>query len=109
MLFSSGDYGVGDGSSDPENQACQTNNGRNETRFMPTFPARYSHDNLLCLLKLSHSCCFVAVPSEFDGTLQFSSAHVFHSSTSVGGTTNIPEQGIYFSGGGFSGYVGADS
>jgi len=45
MLFSSGDLGVGDGSSDPEDQVCQTNNGRNETRFMPSFPARYSHDN----------------------------------------------------------------
>jgi len=53
--------------------------------------------------------CFAAVPSEFDSTLQFSSVHTFHSSTSVGGTTNIPEEGVYFSGGGFSDYVGADS
>jgi len=49
MLFSSGDYGVGDGSSDLKHRICQTNDGRNKTRFMPTFPARYGHDNLLQL------------------------------------------------------------
>ena len=31
MLFSSGDTGVG--------SACQTNDGKNTTRFLPTFPA----------------------------------------------------------------------
>ncbi|KAI0797010.1 tripeptidyl peptidase A [Abortiporus biennis] len=39
LLFSSGDFGVGDGNPDPETQVCQTNDGRNVTRFIPTFPA----------------------------------------------------------------------
>lgn len=41
VMFSSGDYGVGDGNPDPATQICLTNDGRNITRFMPTFPARY--------------------------------------------------------------------
>lgn len=39
VIFSSGDYGVGDGNSDPETQECITNDGRNVTRFIPVFPA----------------------------------------------------------------------
>ncbi|KAF5321996.1 hypothetical protein D9619_000563 [Psilocybe cf. subviscida] len=39
VIFSSGDYGVGDGNSDPETQECMTNDGRNVTRFIPVFPA----------------------------------------------------------------------
>ena len=39
LLFASGDYGVGDGSADPEYNRCITNDGRNATRFMPSFPA----------------------------------------------------------------------
>ena len=39
VMFSSGDYGVGDGDSDPATQECFTNDGRNITRFIPTFPA----------------------------------------------------------------------
>ncbi|KAF5363394.1 hypothetical protein D9756_000249 [Leucocoprinus leucothites] len=39
MLFSSGDFGVGDGNEDPASNTCLTNDGHNNTRFMPTFPA----------------------------------------------------------------------
>ncbi|KAF5333534.1 hypothetical protein D9611_002701 [Ephemerocybe angulata] len=68
ILFSSGDGGVGDGWDDPTQTKCKTNDGRNVTRFMPTFPA---------------TCPYV---------------------TAVGGTTDIPEISVYFSGGGFSDY-----
>jgi len=39
LTFSSGDGGVGDGDSNPATQECFTNNGLNETRFIPDFPA----------------------------------------------------------------------
>ncbi|PCH42074.1 tripeptidyl peptidase A [Wolfiporia cocos MD-104 SS10] len=39
LIFSSGDYGVGDGDPNPATQQCYTNNGLNETRFIPEFPA----------------------------------------------------------------------
>jgi len=39
LTFSSGDGGVGDGEPDPELQTCFTNDGKNTTRFQPTFPA----------------------------------------------------------------------
>ncbi|KAF9450674.1 subtilisin-like protein [Macrolepiota fuliginosa MF-IS2] len=68
VLFSSGDGGVGDGNPNPETQTCLTNDGRNVTRFMPTFPA---------------TCPY---------------------STAVGGTNNVPEIAVFFSGGGFSDY-----
>jgi tripeptidyl-peptidase-1 len=42
ILFSSGDGGVGDGNADPATQECQTNDGRNITRFIPAFPAAYA-------------------------------------------------------------------
>lgn len=39
LLFSSGDYGVGDGDSDPATQVCLTNDGKNQTKFIPVFPS----------------------------------------------------------------------
>ncbi|RDB20083.1 Tripeptidyl-peptidase sed3 [Hypsizygus marmoreus] len=39
LLFSSGDWGVGDNNEDPATQECFTNDGRNITRFIPLFPA----------------------------------------------------------------------
>ncbi|KAJ4479182.1 tripeptidyl peptidase A [Lentinula aciculospora] len=66
LTFSSGDGGVGDGNPDPGYQTCITNDGKNETRFLPVFPS---------------SCPYV---------------------TSVGGTRGIPEEAVFFSGGGFS-------
>ncbi|KAG2041998.1 peptidase S8/S53 domain-containing protein [Suillus americanus] len=39
VLFSSGDYGVGDGNPDPATQVCYSNDGLNVTKFLPTFPA----------------------------------------------------------------------
>lgn len=39
LLFSSGDYGVGDGNPDPAKQECFTNDGHNKTRFIPVFPS----------------------------------------------------------------------
>ena len=39
VLFSSGDFGVGDGNPDPKTQQCLTNDGHDTTRFIPTFPA----------------------------------------------------------------------
>ncbi|KAF9266300.1 tripeptidyl peptidase A [Marasmius fiardii PR-910] len=68
LFFSSGDGGVGDGEADPALQQCFTNDGKNTTKFMPSFPA---------------SCPFV---------------------TAVGGTVNVPEIAVDFSGGGFSDY-----
>ncbi|KAH9023374.1 tripeptidyl peptidase A [Lactarius pseudohatsudake] len=39
LLFSSGDGGVGDGDPDPATQTCFTNDGTNQTKFIPGFPA----------------------------------------------------------------------
>ncbi|KAG2753011.1 subtilisin-like protein [Suillus brevipes Sb2] len=39
LLFSSGDNGVGGGFKDPTGQLCKSNDGRNVTTFLPTFPA----------------------------------------------------------------------
>jgi len=39
LLFSSGDSGVGDGNPNPATQQCFTNDGRNATQFIPSFPA----------------------------------------------------------------------
>ncbi|KAN0134254.1 Peptidase S8/S53 domain containing protein [Lactarius tabidus] len=39
LLFSSGDNGVGDGNPNPATQTCITNDGTNQTKFMPAFPA----------------------------------------------------------------------
>ena len=39
VIFSSGDFGVGDGNPDPATQECFSNDGRNVTRFIPSFPA----------------------------------------------------------------------
>ena len=43
VLFSSGDGGVGDNDPDPATQRCFTNDGKNETKFIPSFPAAYAH------------------------------------------------------------------
>lgn len=40
-MFSSGDGGVGDGDEDPATQTCITNNGLNQTKFIPGFPASF--------------------------------------------------------------------
>lgn len=51
-MFASGDDGVGDGDTNPKTQKCFTKiNGHNETRFMPSFPARYVFT--LAVLRLS--------------------------------------------------------
>ncbi|KAG1752358.1 peptidase S8/S53 domain-containing protein [Suillus paluster] len=39
LMFSSGDHGVGDGDPDPTTQMCYSNDGRNVTKFIPSFPA----------------------------------------------------------------------
>jgi hypothetical protein len=39
VIFSSGDFGVGDGDSDPATQQCFSNDGKNKTMFLPQFPA----------------------------------------------------------------------
>ncbi|KAI9457302.1 subtilisin-like protein [Russula earlei] len=39
VIFSSGDGGVGDGDPDPTTQQCISNDGKNQTRFIPEFPA----------------------------------------------------------------------
>ena len=41
LMFSSGDGGVGDGDEDPTTQTCITNNGLNQTKFIPGFPASF--------------------------------------------------------------------
>jgi len=38
LMFSSGDGGVGDNDPNPATQQCFTNDGRNVTRFIPSFP-----------------------------------------------------------------------
>jgi tripeptidyl-peptidase-1 len=55
MMFSSGDFGVGDGDPDPKTTKCHTNGemlGRekNLLRFMATFPATY-----VIILDLNHN------------------------------------------------------
>jgi tripeptidyl-peptidase I len=42
LFFSSGDGGVGDGSSDPTSHECYTNDGKEEVKFIPSFPAAVS-------------------------------------------------------------------
>ncbi|KAG5648771.1 hypothetical protein DXG03_000120 [Asterophora parasitica] len=39
LLFSSGDWGVGDNNPDPATHECYTNDGKNKARFIPLFPA----------------------------------------------------------------------
>ncbi|KAI0265980.1 tripeptidyl peptidase A [Gloeopeniophorella convolvens] len=39
LMFSSGDGGVGGGDGDPTTQSCLTNDGKNQTKFIPVFPA----------------------------------------------------------------------
>jgi tripeptidyl-peptidase I len=39
LMFSSGDGGVGDGSSDPSSTVCFSNDGKNTSMFLPAFPA----------------------------------------------------------------------
>jgi hypothetical protein len=39
VIFSSGDGGVGDGNPNPKTQQCFTNNGQNQTQFIPHFPS----------------------------------------------------------------------
>ncbi|KAF5358921.1 hypothetical protein D9758_004865 [Tetrapyrgos nigripes] len=39
LVFSSGDGGVGDGDDNPATQTCLTNDGKNQTKFIPEFPA----------------------------------------------------------------------
>ncbi|THV08230.1 tripeptidyl peptidase A [Dendrothele bispora CBS 962.96] len=39
LMFSSGDGGVGDGDDNPATQTCLTNDGKNQTKFIPGFPA----------------------------------------------------------------------
>ncbi|KIJ37427.1 hypothetical protein M422DRAFT_260099 [Sphaerobolus stellatus SS14] len=39
LTFSSGDGGVGDNDPNPATQTCQTNDGKNQTKFIPGFPA----------------------------------------------------------------------
>ncbi|KAG1767625.1 tripeptidyl peptidase A [Suillus occidentalis] len=68
ILFSSGDFGVGDGDANPTTQTCYSNDGLNIQNFLPNFPA---------------SCPYV---------------------TTMGGTVNIPETAVFFSGSGFSDY-----
>ena len=41
VMFSSGDFGVGDGDPNPATQQCFSNDGSNVTRFIPFFPASY--------------------------------------------------------------------
>ena len=41
LMFSSGDNGVGDGDPNPATQQCFSNDGRNVTKFIPSFPASY--------------------------------------------------------------------
>ena len=48
ILFSSGDFGVGDGNPDPATQQCFTNDGRNVTKFIPSFPASYVEYSCPC-------------------------------------------------------------
>lgn len=81
-MFSSGDGGVGGGD-------CLTNDGKNKTVFQPLFP----------------STCTSPPPPPFQ-------SHSFSPHlakfipgpfvTAVGGTVNVTEQAVFFSGGGFS-------
>jgi tripeptidyl-peptidase-1 len=53
LLFSSGDDGVGDSDPNPATQQCFTNDGKNVTKFIPTFPSS-------CVMRLSS--CFLGLP-----------------------------------------------
>lgn len=89
IIFSSGDGGVGDGNPDPSSQQCFTNDGQNQHKFIPIFPAS-------CPLCVSSCYLFFIVITAY-----------MNSVTTVGGTKGIPEVASEFSGGGFSNYVGS--
>jgi tripeptidyl-peptidase I len=42
LFFSSGDYGVGDGSTNPNSHKCYTNDDKADVKFIPVFPATVS-------------------------------------------------------------------
>jgi len=50
LVFSSGDFGVGDGNSDAATQQCFTNDGQNSIRFLPSFPASWVLILSVCLV-----------------------------------------------------------
>lgn len=66
LTFSSGDHGVGDGNPNPATQKCFTNDGRNVTRFIPTFPAGYVNWLLLNSLPDLPPIPVAAAPCAFD-------------------------------------------
>ena len=104
-MFSSGDAGVGDNNPDPATQKCFTNDGKNTTQFIPSFPAGCVMSLVLIVFRTlmkslgAHSNTFRLCP------LLLTDSWV--SVTTVGGTVNIPEIAVtrFFSGGGFSNYV----
>lgn len=95
---------MGDGNPDPATQTCQTNDGHNITRFSPLFPAGYA---LQSDVSDCHTYLFIlAVPSKnFDSNCVRFCSCFWSSVTAVGGTVNVPEIAVFFSGGGFSNYV----
>ena len=95
-MFSSGDGGVGDGDPDPATQQCFTNDGRNLTRFIPGFPAS-------CPLSV-----FIFLKNDVLENRNLTITQRTwrtYSVTAVGGTINVPETAVFFSGGGFSNLV----
>ncbi len=95
IIFSSGDGGVGDGNANPATQRCFSNDGKNQTIFIPGFPAScplYVVSTTVPPLHMnSHQPCRIG------------------SVTAVGGTQGFPEIAARFSGGGFSNYVSLNS
>ena len=107
IIFASGDFGVGDGRTDPATQQCFTNDGRDVTKFMPVFPASYVEYSCPCDGERSDSHKQMSIVNTNFLWGSSKSWHPSPSVTSVGGTVNIPEKAVtrFASGGGFSDYV----
>ena len=106
-IFSSGENGVGNGNPNPATQKCLSNDGRNVTKFITTFPASYVliFVNIVNVLTPKNRCP-LWIPNSLRGSLS-SNIQVLPSVTTVRGSTNIPDVAVteFFSGGGFSNYV----
>ncbi|PPQ87241.1 hypothetical protein CVT25_004091 [Psilocybe cyanescens] len=105
LLFSSGDTGVGDGIWNPGYPTtCISNDGKNTTKFLPSFPAGYVNSDALGTTNAANDLvCYLL------GVL--SNTPFISSVTAVGGTSLIPEVAVstWYSGGGFSDYFSRPS
>ncbi|KAK2463896.1 hypothetical protein APHAL10511_004068 [Amanita phalloides] len=76
VIFASGDFGVGDGNTNPQTQKCFSNDGKHTKKFIPSFPA---------------SCPFVTAVGATTGYPEVAVSKFY----SGGGFSNYFDQGDY--------------